>query len=246
MKFNLSNVPGVLANQLSQGLNGNLELTRNLNAEVKTIQVTLPNEYPTWHYVGATGEPGFVNGFTNWFATENNAAFRRTPDGYLELRGIIKSPAIAPPTFTTIFTLPAGFLPPWTMRVPIAVNNTANILEVTAAGAITTGGGPVFLAGGWFTLDGLRFAITNPGSNEPFSGGDWPYKVQTKVRNGVAGVSVIGCRDLNPSLGGLSASAPVLGWAALDANEFAIRTVYGLAPGRRYELTLLILGQDAK
>lgn len=59
-----------------------------------------------FHVVGAAGEPAFVNGWTNLGGAFATAAFCRTPDGLVLLRG-----RIAPGAATPVFTLPAGYRP---------------------------------------------------------------------------------------------------------------------------------------
>lgn len=59
-----------------------------------------------WHIVGAAGEPAFQNGNV-WYGAFEKPAFRKTPDGVVKLRGVIKGTG----TVGAIFTLPAGYRP---------------------------------------------------------------------------------------------------------------------------------------
>ena len=100
----------------ANALNGGLTFAENMRAELKTIEVTMPSEFPTWHLVGATGEPAFQNGFTNWDASGfRPASFRMWPNGMVEISGFVKqSPTAA--TFVAIFQLPSGYRPPRNYR----------------------------------------------------------------------------------------------------------------------------------
>jgi hypothetical protein len=59
-----------------------------------------------WHNIGAAGEPGFQNG---WAAYPGHTppAFRRMPDGTVQLRGFLRSGTMS----TAMFTLPIGYRP---------------------------------------------------------------------------------------------------------------------------------------
>jgi hypothetical protein len=77
---------------------------------------TVPIE--DWRVVGASGQPAFENGWTNYLNAYAVAAFRKMPDGTVRLRGTVKSGSIA----TTIFTLPAGYRPANGVLTPAVVN----------------------------------------------------------------------------------------------------------------------------
>jgi hypothetical protein len=60
----------------------------------------------TWHYVGASGEPAFQNGWVNSGGSEEPLRFKLKQDGSLLVSGVIKSG-----TAITVFTLPVGYRP---------------------------------------------------------------------------------------------------------------------------------------
>ena len=73
-----------------------------------------------WHEVGAPGEPPFLNGWSNYDPVNyTTLAFRKTPDGTLQIKGFIK-----PGTTWGIFNLPLSHRPS-TGTGPKYVNPTA-------------------------------------------------------------------------------------------------------------------------
>src|SRR4051794_26618057 len=65
------------------------------------------------HLVGASGEPGFENGYFNYPGESgisfNPVGFYKDHDGIVHLQGIAKAPPAAP--LPIVFTLPPGFRP---------------------------------------------------------------------------------------------------------------------------------------
>ncbi len=65
------------------------------------------------HLVGAPGEPGFENGYSNYPGEAgigfNPVGFYKDHDGIVHLQGIAKAPPAAP--LPIVFTLPPGFRP---------------------------------------------------------------------------------------------------------------------------------------
>lgn len=100
-----------------------------------------------WHVVGAAGEPAFANGWTNTGGAFATAAFRRTPDGLVLLRG-----RITPGAAVTVFTLPAGYRPTnGTLSFTSEVGAGFRI-DVLTSGVVQALGGP-----GSSALDCARF-----------------------------------------------------------------------------------------
>lgn len=109
-----------------------------------------------WHYVGATGEPAFLNSWANYGYEYSPACFRKI-DGWVILQGMIKSGSIG----ANAFTLPAGYRP------------TSKLIFMTA-GSDGTGGGvaayrkDINSVGGvqiyngsnnWQSLNGITFFV---------------------------------------------------------------------------------------
>jgi hypothetical protein len=78
-----------------------------------------------WHRVGDPGQPRFVRPWTNFnLPIWNQTAFRKTPDNYLELRGVLRSPTNTTSP-TTIFFLPAGYRPAREIKVGVTSSDRA-------------------------------------------------------------------------------------------------------------------------
>lgn len=103
-----------------------------------------------WHTIGAAGEPAFQNSWANYdTATYYGASFMKDSEGFVHLRGIIKSGTMP----STAFTLPAGYRP---TRVQAWLCNSATnpaIIQVTNVGniAVLNGGN------GFIYLDSIAF-----------------------------------------------------------------------------------------
>lgn len=92
-----------------------------------------------WHTIGAAGEPAFVNSWVNFAGGFQPAAFRKGPDGKVQIRGVIKSGASA-----TAFTLPVGFRPPNIILAPSVFSSSAGVitstyLQIDTAGLVSIG-----------------------------------------------------------------------------------------------------------
>ena len=104
-----------------------------------------------WHEVGGgPTEPAFQNGWANLGnANEVTAAFYKDPFGVVHLKGILS----AGPN-STIFTLPAGYLPSKNLIENVTRGGVAGMLVVLANGDVK------FNTGSGFTsLDGVTFRV---------------------------------------------------------------------------------------
>ena len=102
-----------------------------------------------WHLVGGSGEPAFANGWVNYGAGFNVAAFRKDPFGRVHLRGMIKNGTVG----AAAFTLPAGYRPPVGELLDTNSTSAQGRIDVSSAGVVTVAAG----AATWVTLDGLYF-----------------------------------------------------------------------------------------
>jgi len=90
-------------------------------------------EDTAWHNVGASGEPAFQNGWTNYNAPQfPAAAFRRGPDGFVHLKGLIANGTVG----TNIFTLPAGYRPAAWSHFLCESQSALGSCEVQANGSV--------------------------------------------------------------------------------------------------------------
>lgn len=108
-----------------------------------------------WHQVGAAGEPAFQNSWVNVGASDIPAAFRKSSDGKVDLRGNVKSGV----TGTTVFTLPVGYRPAGGLiarYTTVSYSGSYGASQVTVDGA--TGIVSIVNAGStWTSLTGIEF-----------------------------------------------------------------------------------------
>jgi hypothetical protein len=103
-----------------------------------------------WHEVGASGEPAFQSGWSN-FGGFSTMAFAKDSAGFVHLKGTVSAGTFAAP----VFTLPAGYRPAQNLAVPVAIERdalifTTGVVEIFQSGAETNAGfdGLSFKAGG--------------------------------------------------------------------------------------------------
>lgn len=89
-----------------------------------------------WHNVGATGEPAFVNGWTNYNASSYQPLrFFKDPHGMVHFMGVVGASPVSISS-TTMVTLPAGYRPSMYMEYPLRFwNGTSNVLGILAIGS---------------------------------------------------------------------------------------------------------------
>ena len=119
--------------------------------------------YDDWHLVGDTDQPTFNSGWSNVGSPFADAAFRLTPDGHVELAGLV-SPTGTFTGPTTIFTLPDEYAPTHTRVFPRA-NNPSSGTAPTGRTILINSDGEVQLTNftaatnpGVISLDGIYFA----------------------------------------------------------------------------------------
>ncbi|HLX32277.1 MAG TPA: hypothetical protein VKR79_05840 [Gaiellaceae bacterium] len=104
-----------------------------------------------WNEVGASGEPAFQNGWSNFGSPWSTMAFAKDSLGVVHLKGVIKAGSYG----AAVFVLPAGYRPAQDLYVPVAEQYGAYIyttgeVDVIGPDAGSNAGfdGLSFLAGG--------------------------------------------------------------------------------------------------
>lgn len=110
------------------------------------------NAGESWHYVGAAGEPAFENDWDNWITTWD-LAFRIGETGVVDIEG---SAYNIVDTTDVIFTLPEGYRPSNTVRIPQV--GTSSALGTPTTQACTL----VVLANGQVKLDRWAGGVQDP------------------------------------------------------------------------------------
>jgi hypothetical protein len=103
----------------------------------------------TWHPVT------FLNGWTNWGTPHAVAAYTITEDGWVRIKGLVKSGNVALP----IFTLPAGYRPVEThIFAPKIAGGGVGRLDVQPGGNVVNGStADGNISAGWTSLAGITF-----------------------------------------------------------------------------------------
>ena len=103
-----------------------------------------------WHEIGAAGEPAFENSWVNFGAPWETAAYAMQSDGWVRLKGMVKSGNVV----GSFFTLPVDYRPPFSLA-PTILSLDANMaltMQTSGTIAVATGG-----SNSWVTLNGVMF-----------------------------------------------------------------------------------------
>lgn len=90
------------------------------------------DHYDTFYVVGASGQPAFTNSWVVAGSPYYSAAFAKDAEGFTHLRGAIKNGTVG----QAAFTLPPGYRPGATVRVPVVSNGAFGIVDITSGGAV--------------------------------------------------------------------------------------------------------------
>lgn len=123
--------------------------------------------YPTNTIIGAqqawqtaslsTGWAGFDAGGPGNFGFPQ---YMKDSLGYVHLRGLVKNSTGANNTSSTnalVFTLPAGYRPGMTMRMPVINSDTFGDLDIKNDGTVIIASTMTVTSGGWIGLNNLHF-----------------------------------------------------------------------------------------
>lgn len=113
------------------------------------------DEFEPWHEIGAAGEPAFVNSWVNFGGVYDTAAYWMQEDGWVRLKGLIKSGTAT--SGTTIFTLPSGMAPPFICYYVVSTNNVSGVLKIDTSGNVKCHGA---INNTYVSLNGIAFPST--------------------------------------------------------------------------------------
>ena len=139
--------------------NGAVGASQIANGAVGTAQLAQPE---AWRSVGATGQPGFENGWTNSTVgtSPTPAGFMIDQDGVVHLRGQVDAGTVsATAADGAVFTLPTGYRPTGGTRFfPVLTLTTADVdmpgwVAVSTTGEVYVGGG----TNNFVALDSISF-----------------------------------------------------------------------------------------
>ena len=86
-----------------------------------------------WHEIGAGSEPAFANSWVNYGGVYNTAAFRKTTERVVYIKGLVKDGTIGN---VPIFTLPAGYRPVAETVKSTISNGAVGRIDITANGEV--------------------------------------------------------------------------------------------------------------
>lgn len=219
-----------IAGDMSTLLGGGITLD-NLNGELLELYASVPA--PVWHTVGATGEPAYETG---WSAGDlSGARFRAEPNGIIRLSGAVDGGTPG----ATAFTLPEGYRPPYAVRFASTNDGAYDEIRISTAGAVVPQIGSTEV-----TLDGITFPADSAASPEVWSGGEWPLVLQTRLTQ-VESVWLLQALDQDASkIRSAPSAQPDWEFApTTQGGNVKIKSLWGLAPGRRYRLRFFLLGK---
>lgn len=132
----------------------------NAQGQEKRASVSAPSSVPieNWHVVGAAGEPPFFAGVSAYGGGYAPPAFRKLPDGTVELSGLLSSAVTTRPL--TLFTLPAGYRPVLAAGFSAHALYAQDASGVFAAIRVGVGGDVNLWVGstGFVSIEGIRFS----------------------------------------------------------------------------------------
>lgn len=86
----------------------------------------------TLNTIGASGQVAFANSWVNGGAPYFAASYTRTEDGWIRLRGAVKSGSVG----SAAFVLPPGARPSSTSRHAVVSNSVFGIVDITSGGSV--------------------------------------------------------------------------------------------------------------
>lgn len=131
----------------------NTILPLNSSAKFPVTAVAGLESFDTsWHLVGGSGEPAFLNSWVNHtVGTYTACGFRKDADGFVHLQGLIKSGTVG--DGTPPFQLPVGYRPLYSIHMAIASNSLFGNIRISNDGNVRIQLGN----NGWVSFDGIIF-----------------------------------------------------------------------------------------
>ena len=212
----------------SNAINKRLTLGENLVNEVKDVTVKAPSTYG-WTDV-TTFDTAGVSAFSG-----RDCRYRMTPGGQVELSMQMTIPSTA--AAITMFTLPEGYRPQYQVEAAGTEGfGNCTAIRITTAGVVSKPS--TTSTTGYFGFAGA-FPV-NPVGAAPiaaFTGNDWPIRLNTSLKT-VTRVTLLNCTDADSNLSTVTTYQP--DWS-FDAQGYVIiKSIWGLVPGRRYNLKLFL------
>lgn len=104
----------------------------------------------SWHLVGVGSEPAFQNSWANFGGSHAVAGFYKAPDGWVRLKGLVASGT----STATMFTLPAGYRPPFNAVFTSLSNSAQCVIQIDTSGNVSK---PIGGSNVHASLNGITF-----------------------------------------------------------------------------------------
>ncbi len=211
--------------QTSSALTKALTLAENLDAQIHTFKITVPTDW-----IAVTFQAPWDN-----VDPVNNAPaqYRKTMDGMVQVQGRVLGGVL----LTEIFVLPVGYRPSCVIDFGCVSDDAFASVQVARSGGVAaiTGGVSTFL-----DIGTIQFPASD---RTPIAPSCWPYAFKCTTRAKPKAVLVGAIEDTQDLNRTVHVGAP--SWAIFDkdgSRMIRIKHIPGLAPGRTYAVTLVVLG----
>ena len=130
------------------------------SADIKNKTITANDVKQTpWRHIGAAGQPGFLNGWSNYLDSYAPVSFRKGPDGRVYMRGVAMLPSNVLSS-DYLFYLPTGFRPKYCTNLPASSfdgsgDQSVGSVEICPDGSVGTYG---FTDERFLSFEGVAFA----------------------------------------------------------------------------------------
>lgn len=188
--------------------------------------VTVPSD---WTLIAdASMTFGWVNFNT---ATNPQVQYRKTPDGMVELFGVIKSGTVG----LSAFTLPTGYRPSLLINPSCTSNAAFGVVTIKADGTVVPAAG----SNVYFDFGLFRFAASD---RTPVPLSCWPIQIPCMLATEPNGVFIASAVETSSGNYVVSGN-PDWTWSTISGQNFInIRNVPFLPPEKTYDLTFLVCG----
>lgn len=216
----LVNVINPFISDVTEALDRGLTVAENSKGAVKVLTVTTPSEWVTLP---------LSTGWGVW-DTGKPAQVRKSPNGWVEFRRLVRTPNAAVANFTKFATVPAGYeMSPEISEQVTTLGYTFSVVGRDTKSLYLSTGSSVLNT--WVSLNGLRGYALDP---TPL---DWTKPIKVKLPAQPRSIQVLAAKNLTT---GAYTTGHGVRWKPTQ-DGILITLVNGLVPETKYELTVAFL-----
>jgi hypothetical protein len=215
--------------QTKDAFDRNISITANLNATLKTIQISTKDDWIT---------PTLLNSWVDFGSTIQPAQYRKH-NGLTEVRGRVKDGSLD----STVFVVPQTYAPDLQLSfVAVQGTSTGSFARLRVDGLTDTVPGTVYVYGTDNTGLCLQM-IWKPSDPSPVPNPVFPvtFKHGLKGTARPTFVFVVDALDVTDTSSGVHVSTTV-SWQT-SGDSFRIEDLPGLHANRTYKVTFLLIGE---